>query len=81
MKKPFNKVSIVLLLALIVLLCVEAYLGWIKYHNFQDGVEGFGPVLDVAASAVWRAAWLGGLAALIEILDQIRWHLKCRDAA
>jgi hypothetical protein len=81
MRKPFNKVSILLVLALVGLLCVDAKIGWIKYQEFLNGVEGLRPVLETAASAIWQAACLAGLAAFIEIVDRIRWQLKDRGAA
>lgn len=78
MRKPFNKVSILLLLVLVVLLCLDAYSGWMKYRAFEEGVEGLGPAVEAAASAIRQAAYLAGLAALIEIFDRIRWHLRDR---
>lgn len=78
MKKPFNKVSLLLLLVLVVVLGLDADTGWIKYNHFLNGVDGPESVLEVGVSAILHAAYLAGLATLIEIADRIRWDLKNR---
>lgn len=85
MKKSINWVSKLLLVAAVILATLDAVGAWHQYLSIIHSDNGNDVsqlatqyVVRDAATLVWQTAYLGALAALIEIADQIRWHLKNR---
>jgi hypothetical protein len=84
MRKRINSVTKLLLFAMIVLMGLGAFLGWYQYESIvqfnSDSHQIHRMVVEnvirTASSVIWDAAFVGGLAALVEIADKIRWHLK-----
>jgi hypothetical protein len=82
MRKPLNRIAILVLLAAVALSALDAFIAWNQYQDLLQ--RSHGDLADVATEDVLRAAdaiiyhlaYLGGLAALIEIADKILWHLR-----